>query len=186
MMPVTHSQFQTRRAGLDSLAPLSNRLGAYEKELRPDPPNRSGNITESRSIYQFGTSSATHLRFKCGGFQFGQTGNAASASSRRASALRAMQKSRLRPFSGEQRRKSRSHQHHHRPPPEDHGHAGPLLQLGYAGVPQPSQDNRPDCEHIERSRYGIEEVGTGVNQSSQVAGNRVLEGEGFTPSHAYR
>ncbi len=62
MMPVTHSQFQTRRAGLDSLAPLSNHLGAYEKEMRPDPPNRSGNITESRSIYQFGTYSATHLR----------------------------------------------------------------------------------------------------------------------------
>src|ERR1035441_8160516 len=51
---------------------------------------------------------------------------------------------------------------------------------------QPSQDNRPDCEDIERSRYGVEEVGTGVNQSSQVAGNRVLEGKGFTPSHADR
>src|ERR1035438_8048330 len=73
MMPVMHSQFQTRRAGLDSLTPLSNRLGAYEKELRPDPPNRSGNITESRSIYQFGTSSATHLRFNYGGFQFGRS-----------------------------------------------------------------------------------------------------------------
>src|ERR1039458_8333988 len=84
-------------------------------------------------------------------------------------------------FSGEQRRKSCAAQHHHRPPAEGHGHAGPALQLGYAAVAQPSQRNRPDGEHIQRSRYGVKEVGTGVNQSAQVAGDRVLEGEGFTP-----
>lgn len=50
-MPVTHSRSKARRTGLDSLAPLSNRLGAYEKESRPAPPNRGGNNTRVAEVY---------------------------------------------------------------------------------------------------------------------------------------
>jgi hypothetical protein len=61
MMPVMHSQFQTRRAGLDSLAPLSNHLGAYEKNCAPTRPTAAGILLRAE-VY---TNSGHLLRRTC-------------------------------------------------------------------------------------------------------------------------